>query len=489
MKIGLDFGTTTCTVGRLRRDGGRAIHPPIPSIGAWRNGELVFGKKARELLRTPATDVHPIRDLKLMLGSDRKIVIGQTVLEPEDVAAELIQHLIREADLGDAADGAVIGTPVQVTLEHRRALRRAALKAGLKDVTFVYEPTAALIGARRFAAPERGGLTLVVDWGGGTLDIAVIETDGTKFREVAVGGDVAELGGTCIDRKIAHHVLDQNVALRSAVSRIDGGEQRLYDEVEEMKLEILDSLEGEEGPPEQHAPQWLEQVIRLDRSVVFDALRHFAMLASDTIMRKLTASGIRASQVTHILFAGGVCQAAEMRQRIGQEFPNARQRTTVADSEEPLRLQELTGAGCVEITGRDVIPELAANLGVRQSDGSVCVILPQGFPLRVNTFRRADFLITDPDADEAVLDLGLLHQSEGKINMMAASDQGFETLRQIFVPSGGCHAYGTTTVVDHLEVRVGIDTDLTVSLSASSRMARRTVRISQSGVPLVLNFR
>lgn len=488
MKIGIDFGTTNSTVGRLRRDGGRSIRPPVPSIGAWRNGELVFGSGARELLKGAGRDVYPIRDLKLMLGHDQQIVFGQTVLDPVDVAAELLRQLVRVADPGEPVDGAVIATPVQVPVGHRRAMRRAAAAAGINDVRFVYEPTAALVGARRFSTPDRGGLTLVVDWGGGTLDIAVIETDGIRFRELAVGGDVADLGGTNIDREIARRLLEEDAALRRDVGSVSGGEQRFRDEIESMKLEILDSLEGRDGPAEQHAPSWLSNVIRLERRVVYDVLNAFAERACRTITAKLTASGISARQITSVLFAGGVCQAAEVQRQVMREFPNARQQSTVGDSDEPLRLQELTGAGCVEISARDVVPELATALGIRQSDGTVCVVLPRGFPLRFNTYRRADFLVTDPDANEAVLDLGLLHRDEGSVAMFDAAADGFESLQQIFVPSCGRRPLGSTNEVDHLEVRIGIDMDLAVKLSASSRMARRTVTVYQSGVPFVFNF-
>jgi hypothetical protein len=84
-------------------------------------------------------------------------------------------------------------------------------------------------------------------------------------------------------------------------------------------------------------------------------------------------------------------------------------------AEYALRPQELTGAGCVQITARQVLPELARGFGVRQSDGSVCVLLPAGFPIVINTFRKADFLVVDMEAHEAIFDLGLVNCAPGSI--------------------------------------------------------------------------
>lgn len=489
MRLGIDFGTTNCTVGRLRKEGGRSIHPLIPSVIAWHNGHLKFGRDAQDILRSAATNVHPVRDLKLMLGTDRKLVFGQTVVDPEDVAAELLRHLVGAVAAGETVDLAVIGTPVQISLEHRQSLRRAAAKAGIPEVRFIYEPTAALIGAQRFDPPDRGGLVLVVDWGGGTLDIAVIRSDGERFEELAVGGDVADLGGTRLDEEICRLVLAADGELRAAVNEIPDGRERLKNEIEVMKLEILESLDGIDAPPEHHAPLWLKgATIRLEPYIVFDALATFADRAAGVIRDRLARARVSASQITSVLFAGGVCQSQTVRDRVMKEFHNARILATVSGTQEPLQLQELTGAGCVQVTGRDVLVELASALGVRQSDGSVCVLLPRGFPLRLNTFRKAEFLLTDPSATLAILDLGLLRSEEGSVSMLAGSGGSFESLKQVFVPAAASLGR-KQTVLDHIDVQIGVDRDLAVTLSASSRTARESVLKHQSGIPLVLRFR
>lgn len=489
MKLGIDLGTTTCTVGNLLADGRRSVQSAIPSIGAWRNGSVVFGAKARELLRSEDHNVHPIRDLKLLLGKENTVRFGHTEVEVVELAADMLRHLVRRQSADPKVDSAVIATPVRVSLAHRSALREAAKRAGISDVQFVYEPSAALVGAQRFAAPEAHGVFLVVDWGGGTLDIAVIRSDGRKYEELAVGGDVDVLGGSQIDRLLAESLLNADESLRRAVYEVPGGVDRFRDEVEEMKLHILHSIDGPEGEVEEAAPVWLgNALIRLEPARVYQVLEEFTDQAVNRILHKLASANLKPDGIHNVLFAGGVCIAPEVSTRIMQEFPNARRITQVAGMELPLKPQELTGAGCTEITARNIVVELAANLGIRQSDDSVCVVLEKGLPVRLNTYREVEFLVTDPMATEAVLDAGIVRGDPGEHDLMGWKGGTFESLKQIFVPVGRSFMNQAEAVADWLKVCVGVDDNLAVVIAVETQVSMTTERRSVTGIPLVLVF-
>jgi hypothetical protein len=66
--------------------------------------------------------------------------------------------------------------------------------------------------------------------------------------------------------------------------------------------------------------------------------REFDHVAILVIGAKLRASGIGADEITDVLFAGGVCQAPEIQKRVMRDYPNARQRSTVAGTSVALRL-------------------------------------------------------------------------------------------------------------------------------------------------------
>jgi len=247
-------------------------------------------------------------------------------------------------------------------------------------------------------------------------------------------------------------------------------------------------LDGPEGRPEQISPLWLPStVISLEPRLVYTVLAEFAERAARMIGTKLGAAGISSHEITDVLFAGGVCQAPEIQKRVMRDYPNARQRSTVAGTSVALRPQELTGAGCVQITSRQVLPELARGFGVRQSDDSVCVLLPAGFPIAINTFRKADFLVEDLDAHEAIFDLGLTNSAPGSTALSASADS-FESLLQLFVPAGVPPPRTREPEPERVALCVGIDRDLAVTISASAEMARRTVTTHQSGIPLALRF-
>ena len=489
MKVGIDFGTTNCTIGNLRPERGRSVSPPYPSIGAWRNGEVLFGNQARDLLRSKDLDVHPVRDLKLYLGKNDYINFGKTSVAVVDLAAKLFRHLIEKHVRTGKVDSAIIATPVRVQRAHRIALRKAAELAGIMDVQLVYEPTAALIGAQRFETLDAEGQFLVIDWGGGTLDIAVIRCNGERYHELAVGGDVAGLGGTQMDISLTRQLLDSDPLLRKAIVDVPSGEIRLRDEIEDLKMELLGSLDGRNSEPAEVAPLWLNELISLDAGTVFDIIDTYADRAAKTITAKLKQSRIGLNEITHILFAGGVCQAPEIQRRIISEFPNASRISHIAGSKAPLLPQELTGAGCTEITAKQMMVELGANVGIRQSDDSVCVLLEKGLPIRINTFRKAQFMVTDPMANEAVLDVGLIHGELGQEDILGWHGGRFESLDQLFVPVSQYENKRIQPVLDYLDVAIGIDENLSVALSASAWMSAEDREHYISAIPLVLSFK
>lgn len=488
MEVGIDLGTTNSTIGFLRADGGRAIFPPIPSLGAWRNGEVVFGAEARDLLRESKETVFPVRNLKLMLGIERDLRFGQTNVPVEDLTAELIRHLMAIANSGASGiiESAVISTPINVSAGHREALRKSAYAAGINNVRLVYEPTAALIGAQRFAPFSTSNLVLVVDWGGGTLDLAAVRTDGTFYEELAIGGDIESLGGSRMDLELTNTLLSGNSELKHKLSDRHGDIERLRDEVESLKLEILSSLDGPDGADEERWVEWLERSIALSPRLVFTLIEDYADRASQRISETLMKAGIKTSAISHILFAGGVAQAPEVQRRICRDFPDASVISSVSGSAAPLRHQELTGAGCTEITSRKMTVELGVDVGVRESDDTICVLLPKGLPIELDTFRKAEFLVTDPEAPEAVLELGLFRGVDSMAEKVGTRSHCFEPLHQEFLPRSGSARNRAT--LDELELHIGVDRNFSVSFYARLRLSSAVVNGNVTGIPMMLRF-
>jgi len=93
----------------------------------------------------------------------------------------------------------VAAIPVGFSPAKRKALRQAASQAGIHIRGFVSEPTAAIF--RSFHEVQQWPHVAVFDWGGGTLDISVVNIQGDVVREIAT--IPKQLGGDILDRLLA----------------------------------------------------------------------------------------------------------------------------------------------------------------------------------------------------------------------------------------------------------------------------------------------
>lgn len=126
----------------------------------------------------------------------------------------ILQHIraALEQELGAPLPALHAGRPV--TFEgragNRDALAVARLTeayehAGLKIAQFYPEPVAATLSWLQAARQRERGVALTVDFGGGTLDLAVVRFEGAKFQVLATHG--MALGGDRIDQLIFEQML------------------------------------------------------------------------------------------------------------------------------------------------------------------------------------------------------------------------------------------------------------------------------------------
>ena len=107
--------------------------------------------------------------------------------------------------LGESIDAVTLGRPVKFS-EHpeqdhkaQETLRQAAHEAGFKDVDFELEPIAAALDYEQSITKPQN--IVIFDFGGGTLDIAVMRLGDAKSRKVHASGGV-DIAGSDFDRAI-----------------------------------------------------------------------------------------------------------------------------------------------------------------------------------------------------------------------------------------------------------------------------------------------
>jgi molecular chaperone DnaK len=207
---GIDFGTTNCaTVGidvaHVQRYGDNQGQP-YPSIVAINKttGEVkARGREARQHREQLAGSCEIITSVKTHLGTGKTWNIGGRTWTPEQIASEIFKGLkeqVQNISGGDGIDSALVSIPIGFNPAKRKELRQAATLAGIEIISFVSEPTAAVF--KHYSEIYKWQRVAIFDWGGGTLDIAVVELSQGNILELSTGGKY--LGGDDIDYKIAN---------------------------------------------------------------------------------------------------------------------------------------------------------------------------------------------------------------------------------------------------------------------------------------------
>ncbi len=199
MIVGIDLGTTNSLVG-IWRDGAVTLVPNAlghllsPSaVGLGDDGAILVGLAARErLISHPALTAAAF---KRYMGSDRLLFLGEKGFRPEELSALVLRSLKADAEamLGEAVDEAVITVPAYFNDAQRKATKAAGELAGLRVARLLTEPTAAAL-AYGLDALEEESTILVVDLGGGTFDVSVLNCFEGVMEVRACAGD-SWLGG------------------------------------------------------------------------------------------------------------------------------------------------------------------------------------------------------------------------------------------------------------------------------------------------------
>lgn len=204
--VGIDLGTTHSLIALFEDGAPRLLSDLVPSaIALDATDHLLVGAAAHERLAWKP-DCGVAR-FKRDMGTQKRHPVGDRALGPIELSSLVLKELVEQAEekLGWRPERAVITVPAYFQEPQRAATQAAGTLAGLEVVRMINEPTAAAI-AYGLGDAERERCCMVVDLGGGTLDVTVLEIFDGLVEVTASAGD-SRLGGEDFTDALVAHLL------------------------------------------------------------------------------------------------------------------------------------------------------------------------------------------------------------------------------------------------------------------------------------------
>ncbi|MEX0589348.1 MAG: Hsp70 family protein [Cyanobium sp.] len=347
--LAIDLGSTTTVVAY--QDAGAAAQllalPPYSSCESlvvptllWLHGpdtpNPLIGRQVLEagLAHGDSPQLH--RDFKRHIGAGAGTLGGPLTslpLSPEQAGALLLQRLWAALPAEIEPQRLVLTAPIDSYLRYRQWLVEVGRHLEVEELALVDEPTAAAIGAGLPA----GSKVLVVDLGGGTIDLSLVALEGGEGRPAPMaqllrfaGRDLGSsrqalrcarvigkaglaLGGRDFDRWIAAHLCPG--------AALDGG---LLAAAENLKCQLSSQEEAMAlwSSPGQGQPP---QPLRLNRRDLNELLRQRGLVEQldallDGVLAGARREGLALQQITAVLPVGGSSRLPLIRQWLTERF-------------------------------------------------------------------------------------------------------------------------------------------------------------------------
>jgi molecular chaperone DnaK len=219
MYLGIDLGTSNSAI--VGNDGeslrlfkatdGSDVLPSAIMLD--RRGGMFVGKRAYEQDAFSPENVG--KRFKRLMGTKSPVEFKSAgrSMSPEEASAEILKTLLAQAQMAAGSfeiKGTVITIPAAFNQMQCEATMRAAQTAGIQQVGLVQEPIAAAMASmadrQRRNAALKDGQFLVYDLGGGTFDVAIVQSVGGTINVVGHGG-INMLGGSDFDRTVVNNLV------------------------------------------------------------------------------------------------------------------------------------------------------------------------------------------------------------------------------------------------------------------------------------------
>ena len=292
--------------------GGKAF----PSVVAFsKDGDLLVGEPARRQAVTNPDNT--IVAAKRSMGTDRTFAARGKEYRPQQISSFILQKIKKDAEafVGEPIEKAVITVPAYFDDNQRQATKDAGTIAGLDVVRIINEPTAASLafGLDKSKADMK---ILVFDFGGGTLDVTIMEMGGGVFEVMSTSGDT-HLGGTDMDKAVIDYIVDEFRKKEGIdLSQDSTAVTRIREAAEKAKIELSTVMETDVNLPfishdPASGPKNLE--LRLTRARLEELVGPIVERCRPSVEKALEDAKVSTSDITKIVMVGGPTRMPAVR--------------------------------------------------------------------------------------------------------------------------------------------------------------------------------
>ena len=310
--IGIDLGTTN-SLAAVWQDGksvlipnafGEYLTPSVVSVDE--DGTIYVGKSAKERLATHPDETAGV--FKRFMGTSKKYQLGKHTFLPEELSALILKKLKEDAEsfLGEEVEEAIISVPAYFNDMARNATKRAGQIAGWKVERIINEPSAAALACQNTKKSEEATM-MVFDFGGGTLDVSLVDCFDNVIEIMAISGD-NRLGGQDFDDMIAEYFLKAKGLDASVLPPETMGIVRMS--AEKCKRDLTENTEVYMTV----SCEQINDMMEISRKDVVNFCARIFERMGKPIRQVLADGHISAEEISDVVLVGGSCKMPLVQQ-------------------------------------------------------------------------------------------------------------------------------------------------------------------------------
>ena len=301
--IGIDLGTTNSLATYIDDNGkiefvkneyGNILIPSV--VGINENDDIIVGELAKERRMMNAEET--ASNFKRRMGTDAKIKVKNRTFDAQMLSSFVLKHLKENAEkqLNEKINRAIISVPAYFNDKQRRDTKMAAELAGLTVERLINEPTAAALSLGSNILNQNLKF-IVLDLGGGTFDVTLLETFENIMDVISISGDTM-LGGEDFTTKICEIFL-KNIKL--AITDLSREERtKLYTKADRAKKLI--SLKDIEIELEIKGKNYKSEITQKDFR---EAVKPLLVKMKAAIDKALQDGNTDAREIEKVVLVGG----------------------------------------------------------------------------------------------------------------------------------------------------------------------------------------